>query len=143
MWCLYSSFDNFAKPPINAYRVSCPDDTFVGLFHGDIKSAKTDTGYQSENGMDASYFDGLDFAILGHIHKRQEIKTDGVPLVYCGSLIQQDHAENTTGHGFVVWDVEERKYTEYDLTNEDYGFYTFSIDDIEDIDKNEERILNL
>lgn len=143
MWCLYSAFDNFAKPNIEEYRINYPDKTFVGLFHGDIKSAKTDAGYQSENGIDPSYFGDLDFAICGHIHKRQEIKTDGIPLVYSGSLIQQDHGENTTKHGFVVWDVEERTFEEYDLPNEEYGFYTFSIDNIEDIDNNEERILNL
>ncbi len=143
VWCLYSTFDNFAKPNIGEYRISYPDKTFVGLFHGDVKSAKTDAGYQSENGIEPSYFGDLDFAILGHIHKRQEIKTDGVPLVYCGSLIQQNHGENVGKHGFVVWDVENKSYVEYDIPNEDYGFFTFTIGDIEDIDKNEERILNL
>lgn len=143
VWCLYSAFDSFARPNIEEYRISHPDQTFVGLFHGDIKSAKTDAGYQSENGIDPSYFGDLDFAILGHIHKRQVIKADGVPLVYCGSLIQQDHGENRSGHGFIVWDVENRTYEEHDIPNEDYGFYTYSIDGIDDIDKNEERILNL
>jgi len=143
MWCLYSTFDKFAKPNIKEYRISHPNSTFVGLFHGDIKSAKTDAGYQSENGIEASYFDDLDFGILGHIHKRQEIKADGVPLVYCGSLIQQDHGENISGHGFVVWDVENRTYEVHDIPNDNYGYYTFSINDIEDIDKDEERILNL
>lgn len=143
MWCLYSTFDKFAKPNIKEYRISHPNSTFVGLFHGDIKSAKTDAGYQSKNGIEASYFDDLDFGILGHIHKRQEIKADGVPLVYCGSLIQQDHGENISGHGFVVWDVENRTFSEYDIPNDNYGYYTFSINDVEDFDKDEERILNL
>ena len=143
VWCLYSSFDNFARPNIEEYRIKYSDATFVGLFHGEIKSAKTDSGYVSENGRDAGFFDGIDFGILGHIHKRQCISNNGVPLVYCGSLIQQDHGENISSHGFVVWDVEEQDYEEVDIPNEEFGYYTFQINNIEDIDDDREEIINL
>lgn len=143
VWCLYSTFDNFAKPNIEEMRIKYPDSTFVGLFHGEIKSARTDTGYVSENGYDAGFFEGVDFGILGHIHRRQCITNNGVPLVYCGSLIQQDHGENISSHGYVVWDVEEQKYEEVDIPNNEYGFYTFSINDIDDIENDNEEILNL
>lgn len=143
VWCLYSTFDNFARPNIEEYKISNPDATFVGLFHGEIKNAKTDVGYVSENGYEPKIFEGVDFGILGHIHKRQCIKNDGVPLVYCGSLIQQDHGENLSSHGYVLWDVEEEDYEEVDIPNEDYGFYTFSVNDIEDIEEDKEEIINL
>ncbi len=143
VWCLYSTFDNFAKPNIEEMRIKYPDSTFVGLFHGEIKSARTDTGYVSENGYDAGFFEGVDFGILGHIHRRQCITNNGVPLVYCGSLIQQDHGENISSHGYVVWDVDEQKYEEIDIPNNEYGFYTFSINDIDDIENDNEEILNL
>lgn len=143
VWCLYSSFDNFARPNIEEYRISNPSSKFVGLFHGELKSAKTDVGYVSDNGYDAKFFDGIDFGILGHIHKRQCIKNDGVPLVYCGSLIQQEHGENVSSHGFVVWDVENESYEEFDIENPNFGFYTFSINGIEDIEEDKEEILNL
>lgn len=142
-WCLYSTFDNFARPNIEEAKALNPDNVTVGLFHGELKSAKTDVGYVSENGYEASYFEGLDFAILGHIHKRQCIKNDGVPLVYCGSLIQQDHGENIHGHGYVVWDLDTFKYEEVDIANEGFGYYTFSINGIEDIEEDSEDILNL
>ena len=143
IWCLYSSFDNFARPNIEEAKIQCPNNVCVGLFHGELKSAKTDVGYTSENGYDASYFDGIDFCILGHIHKRQCIKYNGVPLVYCGSLIQQDNGENLHGHGYIVVDTDKLAYEEIDLKNEEFGFYTFSVENISDIEEDHEEILNL
>ena len=143
VWCLYSSFDKFARPNIEDMKVSYPNSVYVALFHGDIKNAKTDAGYVAENGYDTSIFDGVDFGILGHIHKRQCIKYNGVPLVYCGSLIQQDFGENISGHGFVLWDVEKQNYEEINISNDDYGYYTFKINDIEDIEEDKEDIINL
>jgi DNA repair exonuclease SbcCD nuclease subunit len=144
VWCLYSIFDNFARPDIDKARMDYGDDyTYVGLFHGVINGAKTDVGYAFNAGYDVSYFDGVDFCLCGHIHKRQCLKNNGVPIVYCSSLIQQDHGENLSKHGYLLWDVETQTYVERDIENEDYGFYTFSINNIEDIDEDKEEILNL
>lgn len=158
IWCLYSTFDKFAAPAISEYTASCgwadskdlfgkaptkATKTCVGLFHGELHNAKTDVGFVFENGIPESHFEGVDFAIMGHIHKRQCIKYNGVPLVYCGSLIQRDKGENVSGHGYVIWDVKEQTYTTKDIPNEDYGFYTFMISDVKDIDNNAEEILNL
>ena len=88
-------------------------------------------------------FDGCDFAIVGHIHKRQELTYNGIPIVYCGSLIQQDHGENISGHGYVVWDVDTEKFEEKDIANDEFGYYTFSIENANDIDDNKEQIINL
>ena len=143
VWCLYSVFDKFARPNIEEYKVSNPDATFVGLFNGEMKSAKTDVGFVFENGHEPSFFDGIDFGILGHIHKRQCISNNGVPLVYCGSMIQKDHGENISGHGYVVWDVENQTYEERTIPNEGYGYYTLQINSIDDIDDDKEEILNL
>ena len=146
VWCLYSIFDKFAKPVGLAEAYNNPDNknkTFVGLFHGEVKSAKNDVGYVFENGLDASYFENIDFALLGHIHKKQCIKYNGTQLVYSGSLIQQDHGENISGHGYIVWDVESRTYTPIDITNETNGFYTVTIDSETDIDEDKEEFINL
>lgn len=141
LWCLYSAFDNFSAPEIST--INTENKTCVGLFHGTIVNASTDTGYIADKGVSASIFKNLDFAILGHIHKFQCIDTDGVPLVYCGSLIQQDHGENLNGHGYVIWDVENVTYEKHDLSNNEYGFYTFQINDIDDISLNDEELINL
>lgn len=150
VWCLYSAFDNFREPCIldvrdSHFRYGIDDSKtrYVALFHGDIKSAKTDAGYTTESGLDTNNFNCVDFGLFGHIHKRQCIKADGVPLVYCGSLIQQDFGENLSCHGFLLWDVEEGTYEEVDIPNEDYGYYTFSINNKEEIDDDVEEVVNL
>lgn len=143
VWCLYSSFDKLSRPNIEDMKVHYPDCTYIALFHGELKNAKTDTGFVSENGVDTNLFEGIDFGILGHIHKRQVLNYNGAPLVYCGSLIQKDHGENLSGHGYIVWDVGEQTWEEHDLENPEYGFYTFTINDINDIEEDKENIINL
>lgn len=143
VWCLYSSFSGFIAPNIDNMRTQHKDKTFVGLCHCGIQGSKTDAGYVSEVGVATSHFEDVDFCLLGHIHKRQCIKHNGIKLAYCGSLIQQDHGENIANHGYLVWDVDECDYTEHNIENNDYGFYTFTINDEEDVDKNKEEIINL
>lgn len=143
VWCLYSTFDNFNSPDIIGTRNEYPEKTFIGLFHGDLNGSQTDTGYVTDNGLDASYFKDLDFVIMGHIHKRQCIKKNGVQMVYCGSLYQQDMGETITEHGYVIWNIENKTYTEHNIDNSDYGFYQFSINDYDDIENNKEELINL
>jgi DNA repair exonuclease SbcCD nuclease subunit len=140
-WALYSAFDGFSRPDIDDERINNPDNTIIGLFHGDIKSTKTDAGYALENGFDVSYFDGVDICMCGHIHKRQTLSYQGIPIVYVGSLIQQDHGENIHGHGYMVLDVESLTLTEHNIPN-DSGFYTFTINSIDDIENNVEELIN-
>lgn len=143
VWCLYSAFDQFVKPNIDETKIKHPDETYVALYHGDILGSKTDVGFMSEIGVKPDYFSGVNFGIFGHIHRRQCIPVEGINLVYCGSLIQQDHGENISGHGFVIWDVEDESYETVNLENNDYGFYTFQINDPKDIDENKEVLINL
>lgn len=142
-WCVYSTFDDFNRPEIETYKMENPEKTLIGVIHADINGAKTDVGRVTDKGLNAEYFTGLDFVIAGHIHKRQEIKKNGVKIVYCGSLIQQDMGENLSGHGGVIWDVSEKTWEPFDLDRGEYGFYKFVIDNVEDIDNDNEKILNL
>lgn len=142
-FCLYSTFDDFTRPEIELYKEQNPDKTLVGLIHADINGACTDVGRVTEKGLNISYFSDLDFVIAGHIHKRQEIKKNDVKIVYCGSLIQQDMGENLSGHGGVIWDVENKTWESFDLDRGEYGYFKFIIDDVEDIDNDVEKIINL
>lgn len=142
-FCLYSTFDDFARPEIELYKEQNPDKILVGLIHGDINGACTDVGRTTEKGLNISHFSDLDFVIAGHIHKRQEIKKKGIKVVYCGSLIQQDMGENLSGHGGVIWNVEEKTWEPFDLDRGEYGHFKFVIDNVEDIDNDVEKILNL
>jgi len=142
-WCLFSTFEDFNRPEIDLYKEQNPDKTLVGLIHADINGAKTDVGRVTEKGLDPSHFEGLDFVIAGHIHKRQEIKKGGVKIVYCGSLIQQNMGENLSGHGGVIWTIESKTWKPFDIDRGEYGFYKFTVDDIDDIENDKEKILNL
>lgn len=142
VFCLYSTFDEFRQPDIKEYKLNNKKKTYIGLFHGEIKSAKTDVGYSSERGFTGNYFEDIDFGICGHIHKRQMIKCDGIPMVYCGSLIQQDFGENITKHGYIVLDVKTLEYEEFDIENSEFGMYEFTITNFEDIKNNKEELTN-
>lgn len=140
-WCLFSTFDGFRRP--SSIGDVEKDVKYVGLIHADVNGAVSDTNRVTENGLDPSIFEGLDFVIAGHIHKHQEIKKNGVKTVYCSSLIQQNNGESIHGHGFVVWDVEDCDYEFIELENENYGFYKFAVNDIEDIENDKETLINL
>lgn len=142
-FCLYSTFEDFNRPEIDLYKKQNPDKVMVGLIHADINGATTDVGRVTDKGLNPLHFEGLDFVIAGHIHKRQEIKKNGVKIVYCGSLIQQDMGENLTGHGGVIWDVEKKTWKPFDLDKGEYGYYKFVVNDIEDIENDNEKLLNL
>lgn len=138
-WALFSSFDDFNKPNVTP---TDPNNTVVGIIHGDINGATSDTNNVTDKGLEPSHFEGCDFVIAGHIHKHQEIKKHGVKIVYCSSLIQQNNGESIHGHGYVVWDVEDKDYEFVELENTDYGFYKFSVNSIEEIDDDKEVLIN-
>ena len=151
-WCLYSSFSGFNKPDIDAHKVlnnetDKKDNFYVGLIHGEVNGAITVTNYVSDTGIAQDVFDGCDFVIAGHIHKRQELKKNDIKIVYCSSISQKDYGESVTGHGFVLWDIDvddklDISYKYIDIPNEDGGFYKFEINDISDLEKDEEDLIN-
>lgn len=149
-WCLYSSFSGFNTPDILMHKeaqqgLNNGSKIYVGLIHGDVNGAVTTTNYLTENGLDPSIFEGCDFVMAGHIHKRQEIKKNGVRIVYSSSINQKDMGESVNGHGFVLWDVEFPDDIEYkfvDVPNPNGGYFKFEINDISDIMDDKEELLN-
>lgn len=77
----------------------------IGLFHGSIRGCVTDADW-SMDGLeyDLSLFDGLDFVMMGDIHRHQTWR-DG-RIAYAGSLIQQNFGESPD-KGFLVWDIDD------------------------------------
>jgi len=63
------------------------------------------------------------------------------PIVYPGSLIQQDFGETVGKHGFLWWDVPTRTYEEIDLPSS-YGFYQFEINSVDDLEEDKEIFTN-
>ena len=101
----------------------------IALFHGPVDNSTTDVGYVvSSRHFTTDIFDGYDLALLGDIHKRQEmISPSGCKVVYAGSLVQQNFGETLDKHGFLAWDLDTMTYEEIDIKN-DYGYYTLDID---------------
>jgi len=101
----------------------------IALFHGPVDNSQTDIGYVvSSRHFTTDMFDGYDLALLGDIHRRQEmISPSGCKVVYAGSLVQQNFGESLNGHGLLVWDVPSLKYEAIDIPN-DYGYYTLDVD---------------
>lgn len=113
-----------------------PSKTKVALFHGTIKKR--------------SWLDNYDIGLLGDIHLQQvlnadseemmkpEIINDDITVIqkyqykkgtiaYAGSTIQQDFGETLLGHGFLVWDLEDKKVTCHHANNS-YGYVTLDND---------------
>lgn len=142
-WALYSFYDSYNAPDIETARKEHPENKVFGLYHGEIVGTKLFNGTVSNNGQDASLFKDCDYVLAGDIHKRQTIKKGNCEIVYSGSVIQKDYGESVTQHGYVVWSLDGDKYTyEFvDLQN-DYGYYNFTIDSIEDIENDDEKLTN-
>ena len=98
----------------------------ISLFHGRIDGAITDTGavMEGEKGINKKSFDGYDYTLLGDIHKHQFLIPD--KMAYAGSLIQQNHGETLHNHGFIIWDLKNKKVEFKEVYNE-YGFITLKI----------------
>jgi len=123
---LFSIFDdkeNWKFEPITS------DTKNIALFHGPILDATTDVGFHiSSRHFTTEMFDGYDLALLGDIHKRQEmISPKGCKVVYPGSLIQQNHGEALTKHGYAIWDMDTLSVEYVDVPN-DYGYYTLHVE---------------
>ena len=137
----FSVFSIFDKREnwLGASEFSSNIKTKIALFHGPVDKSQTDIGYVvSSRHFTDDMFDGFDLALLGDIHKRQEmISPKGCKVVYAGSLIQQNFGETLGKHGLLLWDLDTFTYEEIDIQN-DYGYYTLDVDggvvpDVDDI----------
>ena len=101
-------------------------DYKIAVHHGSVHNASTDAGFVLSNThVTTDMFIGHDLVLLGDIHKPQYLNNEKT-IAYAGSLIQQNHGE-ILGHGIMVWDLESRKSEFVEIPN-DYGYYTFEID---------------
>lgn len=143
VWCVYSIFEGNAKPNIDAARREFGDNkTYIGLFHGPLINAKTDIGYEIDHGAGLEIFDGCNMVMCGDIHTRQSFNHNGVKIAMPSSLIQQNFGENVSNHGYLIWNVKDKDFTEYNVDNK-YAYYNFKIKSLDDLENNSEIITNL
>ena len=121
---VYSIMDNKENWPKGK---DVEGDNKIVLFHGPVNKAQTDIGYTvSSNSFKVDMFDGFDMAMLGDIHKRQTFGEGYEWVAYAGSMIQQNHGELLENHGYLLWDIPTRTFTEHHIHNE-YGFLTVDV----------------
>jgi len=85
-----------------------PERINIALYHGSVSGVKTDTGWVMTHGdHDVSIFGGHDYAMLGDIHKTNQILDTEGRVRYCGSTVQQNHGE-TNDKGFLIWEIEDK-----------------------------------
>jgi len=116
----------FDKPTDYLKADSFDGNYKIALHHGSVHNASTDAGFVLSNThVTTEMFKGHDLSLLGDIHKPQFLD-DEKTMAYAGSLIQQNHGEGLT-HGIMVWNLETKKSEFVEIVN-DYGYYTFHID---------------
>ena len=125
-FCVYSILDNKENWPKGN---TVDGENTICLFHGPVNKAQTDIGYTvSSNSFQVDMFDGFDMAMLGDIHKRQTFGEGYEHIAYAGSMVQQNHGELLENHGYLLWDIPTRTFTEHHIHN-DYGFLTVDVVD--------------
>ena len=93
--------DNWVQP-------SDPSRINIALYHGCVAGVMTDTGWVMDYGdHDVSIFAGHDYAMLGDIHKTNQILDEDGRVRYCGSIVQQNHGE-TNDKGFLIWEIDSK-----------------------------------
>lgn len=105
-----------------------PDDINIGLFHGAISKCVTDSNWRmTHTEHDVSIFDGLDYTLMGDIHK-QQFMDDDRRIGYAGSLVQQNFGEDVN-KGFLVWNIEDKdRHTVYPVyLSGSSKFYTITL----------------
>lgn len=65
-----------------------------------------------------------------------------IPISYPGSCLQQNFGESIKNHGFLLWDVKDRVFSEHNVDNP-YLFYNIKISSFEDIENNKEKFTNI
>ena len=109
-----------------------PNAKKIGLYHGPVHGAQTDSNYVISNRhTEVSLFDGLDAVLLGDIHKYQvlQLRHNNKPVVaYASSLIQQNHGESLTGHGWCLWDLTNDFKHKFMPVYNNFGYYTLELD---------------
>jgi len=137
-WVVYSLVNHNVRPQIDK-----SENLKIGLFHGPVQGLTTDIGYKFDDGFDTDRFKGCDLVLCGDIHKRQIFDIPGKKKAYMiGSTIQQNFGESVKRHGYGIYHVDKDKYETVDLNNP-RPFLNFKIKSIEDLEKGNERLVNV
>ena len=94
----------------------------IGLFHGTFAKVKLYNGEEIREDTKPYPLEwikdlNLDFMLLGDVHKRQLFNYKKTICGYSGSIIQQNYGEDILDHGYLIWDLENKKVEEINIYN--------------------------
>ena len=108
----------------------------IALFHGSFQFSKLFNGEcikDENNPYPLEWVKDFDYVILGDIHKRQVFNYKKKTICgYSGSLIQQNFGENIVEHGYLIWDLENKKINEINVYNK-IGYINIKENELEEI----------
>ena len=108
----------------------------IALFHGSFQNAKLFNGdciRDENNPYPLEWVKDFDYVLLGDIHKRQVFNYKKKTICgYSGSLIQQSFGENVVEHGYLIWDLENKKINEINVYNK-IGYINIKENETEEI----------
>jgi len=108
----------------------------IALFHGSFQNAKLFNGdciRDENNPYPLEWIKDFDYVLLGDIHKRQVFNYKKKTIcAYSGSLIQQNFGENIVEHGYLIWDLENKKINEINVYNK-IGYINIKENETEEI----------
>ena len=116
---------------INVYahqiKLTRPDGFKIAFYHGSMLSCAYDNNFIASKCDKTSVdFYGYDYVLLGDIHKHQYLNKEKT-IAYPGSLIQQSFGESIDNHGYIQWDLFNKKSEMIQITNS-IGFLKVSVE---------------
>lgn len=96
------------------------DTIKIGLYHGMIGTVKLQNLYDSKGGLSVEDFKGYDYLLLGDIHRFQYLN-DEKTIAYASSLVSQNFSEYDLYHGYLLWDLKDKK-SEFNFIKNDYQY---------------------
>ena len=94
----------------------------IGLFHGTFAKTKLYNGEEIQEDAKPYPLEWIkdcdfDFMLLGDVHLRQIFNYKKTICGYAGSLIIQNYGEDIIDHGYLLWNLENKKIEEINIYN--------------------------
>ena len=106
-WAVFSCFDEDGWKQV----IPVEGEINIALFHGAVHGSLTDIDWALPGEIEADFFDGFDFVMLGDIHRHQFLNEEKT-IAYSGSTIQQNYGESVE-KGYLLWRI--RSNTDFDV----------------------------
>ena len=133
VWVNHSHLEKDINPWNDIQHKRDKNKIYIDLWHDPVNGCYSDNGFAmtSKSYRNVSDFKG-DFGFFADIHKFQYLN-DIETIAYCSSTFQQTMGEDVEKHGFIMWDIINKK-SEFIIVPDEYKLITFRITENYDYD---------